>query len=90
PRPGGHQKRLRPRPMRHLHRAARRPAPRQLPVPGRGARGSGHYHRGGLGRGRQPKSLAAGVSRLRCLPMRLLHAGPALLGAGAFARRPRP
>ena len=41
----------------------------------------------GLAQGWNPPSAAAGVHRSRCVPVRLLHTGPDLLGRGPHRRR---
>ena len=77
---------LRPRPVRRLHGAARRP-PRARPAwrSRSPTTAPSVTTADGLGAGDRPAPGAAGVPRPRRLPVRLLHAGPDLLG-GRHAR----
>src|SRR5258706_4775715 len=75
-----HQERLRPRPVRRLHRLARRPARQQLPGARRRPAGRRDRHHRRAGRRGAAAPAAAGVHRARRLPVRLLHTGAALLG----------
>ena len=54
----------------------RRPAPLQLPDPGGRGGGQGDHDARRPDERRRPRAGAAGLSRARCLPVRLLHPGP--------------
>ncbi len=75
-----HQERLRPRPVRRLHRAGRRPSHQLLPDARGDARGQRDHDHRRPRHARSAASDAGGVHRPRRLPVRLLHAGPDLLG----------
>src|SRR3954453_14091792 len=57
-----------------------------MPHAGGRARRRGPPDHRGPGRGRRPAPAAAGVHPPRCVPVRVLHAGPDLLGGGAAGR----
>ena len=75
PRPDRHQEGLRPRPVRRLHRAARRPPRQRLPA-ARGRRTTAPRSPPieGLADGDALHPMQAGVHRARRVPVRLLHA----------------
>src|SRR5262245_9430920 len=58
-----------------------------MPDIGRHERRRERHHGRGPGQGRHAAPGATGVHRSRCLPVRLLHAGPDLLGCGIDCRR---
>ena len=81
-----HQEGLRPRPVRRVHGAGRRP-PRQLvPDAGGDARGQRDHDDRGPRHARFAASDAGRVHRPRRLPVRLLHARSDLLGGRARRR----
>ncbi len=75
PRPHRHQKGLRPRPVRRLHRPRQRPPRQRLPHPRRHAAGREITTIEGLGAPATPPPRAGRLPRARRLPVRLLHAG---------------
>src|SRR5919201_4268230 len=79
---------MRPRPVRRVHDPARRTACERVPSAGRLARRRGDRHRRGPRRQRLAPRAAGCVRRARRVPVRLLHAGTAVLG-GRHARRGR-
>src|SRR6201992_3640814 len=87
---GRHEKGVRPRTMRRVHRSDRRPAHEFLSRPSRFARRRGSDDHRRDRRGRRPTPAAGRVHRARCLSMRLLHAGPDMFWRGAPERRTCP
>ena len=86
-RPDRHQEGLRPGPVRRLHRARRRPAHQLVPDASPSCtRATKITTIEGLGTPDSAPPDAGGVRQARRLPVRLLHAGPDLLG-GRHARR---
>ena len=87
-RPDRRQEGLRPRPVRRLHGAGRRPARQRLPA-ARGRRDGDEVTTiEGLADGEELHPMQQAFVEHDALPVRLLHAGPDLLG-GRDARRGR-
>jgi hypothetical protein len=76
------QEGLQPGRLRRVHRAGRRRARAVVPGAGRAVRGPLGHHRRRARAARRAAPPAAGLRRTRRLPVRLLHAGPDLLGGG--------
>ena len=83
----GHEEGLRSRAVRRVHGARRRAAHQRMPDARGDARRRADHDRRRAGARRRAEG-AARIRRMRCVPVRLLHVRPALLGDRA-ARRVR-